>query len=63
MKAIALLFLLPHFSWADRRRCLNRNAFCAASVGPDMRDSLIVYYPFPGSLAADASAYGINSVS
>lgn len=55
-------FYYPHFSELAGDESLNKKGYCAASVGPDQQDSLIVYYPFPASLTSDAQAYGIYSV-
>jgi type II secretory pathway pseudopilin PulG len=38
-------------------------AFAVVSVGPDLKDSFAVYYPFPRSLPRRAALYGINSVA
>jgi prepilin-type N-terminal cleavage/methylation domain-containing protein len=55
-------FNYPYFSWLTGDAALKCNGFCAASVGPDTRDSLIVYYPFPASLTSSAGYYGIRSI-
>lgn len=38
-------------------------AFAVVSVGPDLKDSFIMYYPFPRSLPGRAGLFGIQSVA
>jgi len=38
-------------------------AFAVVSVGPDLKDSFMLYYPFPRSLPQGAASYGVRSIA
>ncbi len=57
-----LVFSYPNVSMIVNRPRMDRDGYAIVSVGPDSKDSFIVYYPFPRLLPTSASAYGVNSI-
>lgn len=57
-----LYFHYPTFGRRIGEPAMNVEAFAAISVGPDLKDSFIVYYPFPERLPAAAARFGVFSV-
>lgn len=57
-----LYFHYPTVAVLLGQRLPSADAFAVVSVGPDLKDSFIVYYPFPDRLPAWAALYGIGSV-
>jgi prepilin-type N-terminal cleavage/methylation domain-containing protein len=58
-----LYFHYPTIAWMLDLPAVASSAYAVVSVGPDLKDSFIVYYPFPASLPPRASAYGVRSAS
>ncbi|HUT22930.1 MAG TPA: type II secretion system protein [Sumerlaeia bacterium] len=58
-----LYFHYPTIAWMLDLPAMASSAYAVVSVGPDLKDSFIVYYPFPTSLPPGASAYGVHSAS
>lgn len=54
-----LYFYYPALAGTIGSETMKRECFALISVGPDAKDSFIVYYPFPGDLPATAAQYGI----
>lgn len=52
----------PHFADLFRKPDMNEEGFAVISLGPDHKDSFIIYYPFPESLPGSAAAYGILNI-
>jgi prepilin-type N-terminal cleavage/methylation domain-containing protein len=49
----------PAFSGLTGNPAMNARAYTVISIGPDLRDSFITYFPFPESLPASAAQFGI----
>ena len=58
-----LFFSYPKLGRILRDPDLVKDAYAVVSVGPDLKDSFIMYYPFPKSLPPRSSDYGIETVS
>jgi prepilin-type N-terminal cleavage/methylation domain-containing protein len=57
----SLLFIsYPRFSKLVGQEGMNTEAYAVISIGPDLKDSLIAYFPFPGSLPSSAAEFGIE---
>jgi prepilin-type N-terminal cleavage/methylation domain-containing protein len=58
----SLLYIYyPHFSWLLSRSGFSREAYNVISVGPDLKDSFILYFPFPELFPEQAAEFGVMS--
>ena len=58
-----LYFHYPSVAGLLEESSLSTLAYAAVSVGPDLKDSFIMYYPFPPHLPSRAGMFGIQSAS
>jgi type II secretory pathway pseudopilin PulG len=56
-----LYFYYPVFGRLVARAEMAVEGYAVVSLGPDLKDSFIAYFPFPDSLPASAAAFGIRS--
>jgi prepilin-type N-terminal cleavage/methylation domain-containing protein len=59
----SLYFHYAYLAETFAKAFASADGFAVASVGPDLKDSFIVYYPFPDSLPPNAARYGIHAVA
>ena len=57
-----LYFYYSYFAWMVGDPAMDIEGYSAISIGPDRKDSFIVYYPFPGSLPEQSAQFGIEDV-
>lgn len=57
-----IYFYYPSLADVIGSEAMKRECYALISVGPDLKDSFIVYYPFPGDLPATAQQYGIDRI-
>jgi hypothetical protein len=57
-----LYFYYPRLAWLMGDAGLKCESCAVVGVGPDLKDSFIVYYPFPASLPSSAIRFGINRI-
>ena len=63
LKQSVLYFSYSHVSKLTGNPDLDTEGYAMVSVGPDRKDSFILYHPFPASLPASAASFGITSVA
>lgn len=61
VKQSLLYFYYPKMALMLGKPEMKVSAYAVVSVGPDLKDSFIMYYPFPKSLPLRAALYGIYS--
>lgn len=57
-----LYFYYPKLADLVGGEAMRRECYAIISVGPDLKDSFIAYYPFPACLPATAAQYGITQI-
>ena len=59
----SLLYIYyPHFSYLLAQSGFLKEAYNVISVGPDLKDSFILYLPFPNLFPENAAEFGMTSV-